>query len=179
MNHALLDHHDAIAWDMDGTLIDGPNASVFRRYIKANQHKRHLIVTFRDPHWAQEVYSELFPYGVLEHHIHGVSACPQEFYRAYTDARFDAAEWVRHAPKSYDEARALCRGPLRNFEHANAYLHWKGEEAKRLGCTVLVDDMEHLVIAGCTKHGVAFVDAFDERFGRPDLKRGWIDDDQL
>lgn len=159
---------------MDGTLIDGPNSSFFRRYIAANRNKRHHIVTFRDPNWAQEVYDELDYYGIPHDHIAGVSSCPQEFYRAYSVARFDAAEWVKHAPKTYEEAERLCRGTLIDFDHANSYLHWKGEEAKRLGATVLVDDMEHLVVAGCSKHGVTFVDAFDKRFGHPDRGQDWM-----
>lgn len=43
----ILKDHQIICWDIDNTLINGPNSSLFRQWIKSNPDKEHHIVTFR------------------------------------------------------------------------------------------------------------------------------------
>lgn len=140
-SHPLLDDHVSIGWDIDGTLIDGPNADFFRRYILANPDKEHHLITFRDPVWAERVYEELRPYGIERDHIHSLNPCPQDLYIAYA-TRKSFLDWAK----------------------CEAYLHWKGQMAKELGCTVLIDDMATQVIRGCEKHGIVYIDAWADDF---------------
>jgi phosphoglycolate phosphatase-like HAD superfamily hydrolase len=142
MNHPLLDPHEIIAWDIDGTLVNGPNSHFFREYIRAHPQKQHHIVTFRTPRpWAEDVFRELAPFGITREMIAGVHNVADELYHAYAQRRtFEQPEKVA------------------------AYLNYKGAKAKELGATVLVDDMADQVIQGCEAHSIVFVDAFDEGF---------------
>lgn len=137
MKNDLLDPHQSIAWDADGTIASGPNARFFCNYIIAHPEKQHHIVTFRDPIWAKQVYQELLSnYGVPAHHISSVNACPQHLEAAYSIRKL-----------FYDQSGV------------EAYIHWKGMTAKELGCTVLIDDMESAVLSGCQKYGITFLHA--------------------
>lgn len=149
---------------MDGTLIEGPNARFFRRYIVQNPHKQHHIVTFRDQDWADEIGVELRKAGMPAFDFVSVNACPQHLWEAYTMARFDPDEWLAANPQSAEEALPLCYGYLTNFDHVVEYLNWKGHKAAELGCTVLVDDLMSCVISGCNAHGVTYVDAHSLEF---------------
>lgn len=136
MNHPVLDLHDSIAWDLDGTILDGRNAKFFRDYIVAHPEKKHHIVTFRDPAGALLGGLALGRLGVGPELIMTINGCPLEVYGAWGTRR-----------KLFDQ------------EAVNLYLEWKGKKAAEHGCTVLVDDMPSQVVRGCNKHGVAFYDS--------------------
>ena len=146
MNHSDLDSHQIIAWDMDGTLVDGPNAAFFRKYILANPQKEHHIVTFRtgpsqaglEQTWAQDAIDELESYGVPRGTIKAVHSVPDNLFAAYANSR------------------TLLVG-----EELDQFMCWKGKTAKSFGATVLVDDMEMMVIKGCDLHDVDFVHSHD------------------
>lgn len=147
--HALLNSHQTIAWDMDGTLVDGPNSTFFRQYITATPHKTHHIVTFRDQKWANRIPDELTMVGFDTKHIVKIHPCPSELWLAYV---------TRDRTPVGHPSLAL----------ADEYLHWKGKVAKKLGCTVLIDDMVDHVIKGCIFYGVEFQDANNPSFSRRD-----------
>lgn len=137
MGH-ILDGHDVIAWDMDGTLIDGSHSAVFRDYIAARTDKIHHVVTFRTPRrWVEEVYEELEGYGVSRDRLAGVHGVPLRLYEAY----------VRKDPVLTGE-----------------FVRWKGLKARKIGASVLIDDMSELVVPGCVEHGIRFLHAEDPRF---------------
>lgn len=137
MSHPLLDHHTNIAWDIDGTLINGPNSSMFRQYIINHPEKTHYLVTFRDFDWAQQAYQELAPHGISREMIAGIMDCPHK----------------------------LQDGSPNSLAY---YMEWKGKVSAEIGCTVLVDDMDYMVMSGCLAHGVTFVHSHDPAFGHPD-----------
>lgn len=143
MVNILLDDHHKIAWDVDGTLVAGHNSDYFCRYILANPHKEHHLVTFRTPRsWAELALEELESQGVPQSLIAGVHSVPDDLYRAFA-------------------MRAIIETPQ---EEVDRYREWKALTAKTLGCTVLVDDMGDIVADGCTKHGICFIDALKLRF---------------
>lgn len=152
MNCPQLDCHDIIAWDMDGTLVNGPNAAFFRAYILAHPEKQHHIVTFRTgpaqqdfavKFWHEECVYELHHHGVPHGTIRAVHSCPDDLYHAYAQSR-----------------------SFYNPEKTQAFMEWKGMKAAEFGATVLVDDMAALVVEGCTKYGIAYVDAYDPCFSQ-------------
>lgn len=137
MQDEHLDPHAVIAWDMDGTLIDGPNGAYFCQYIVANPQKQHHIVTFRTPRaWAEFSPFELAPYGITRSMIAGIHNVPDELYHAYAQ-------------------RLTFFQP----EKVEAYFEWKGLKSKEIGATVLVDDMPNHVLPGCQKYGITYVDS--------------------
>jgi FMN phosphatase YigB (HAD superfamily) len=142
MRNSILDNHKTIAWDIDETLVNGPNSRFFRDYIRSNPDKIHHLVTFRTPRsWAEEALDQLRDHGLDPALITGVSSVPVDLFTAFA-GRHDCPDH-----------------PL-----LDDFAHWKGMEAARLGCTVLVDDMEDFVIRGCNRHGVTFVHAHHECF---------------
>lgn len=154
MFHPLLHKHEKIAWDMDGTLVDGLNSAFFRKYVTANKEKKHYIITFRDKKWADRIPSELAKSGLDTKNFVSIHPCPSYL-------------WLAYATRD----RTPVGHP--SLQLAHDYLHWKGRTAKKLGCTVLIDDMVDQVIKGCIFHEVEFYDANNEAFsGRNNILAG-------
>ena len=155
MKHEVLDRHQKIAWDMDGTLVDGPNARFFRDYIAAHPEKDHHVVTFRNRSWANDIWEELESWGFDAHaHIKSIENCPEEIHDCYMiNWRMDGAENRRRHREGPHFTRAEFDDLVRQFPL------WKGLRAKEIGCTLLVDDMPSWVVAGCEEHGVEFFHA--------------------
>jgi hypothetical protein len=152
LSHPLLDPHQVIAWDMDGTLVDGPNAEFFRAYILAHPEKEHHIVTFRTgpaqrfedvEFWHEECVFELLHHGVPHGTIKQIHAMPDHLYHAWAQRR------------SFIQEAEVAK-----------FLDWKGATAAAIGATVMVDDMPGMVKKGCEKSGVTFIDAHSKVFSR-------------
>jgi hypothetical protein len=140
MDIPLLDSHDVIAWDLDGTLVGGDNARLLCAYIVAHPEKTHHFITFRTPReWAEDIFRELHPRGIVRPMIASLQSVPDALYLAYAQ-----------------ENSGLIKP-----EDVAAFYEWKGMRAAELGCTALVDDMRALVIRGCELHGVLYIDAND------------------
>lgn len=135
MIHPILDAHHKIAWDIDGTLFEGVNSAFFCAYIMAHPEKEHHLVTFRDQRWALSAHDDLLG-AVDPDFIKAIHACPQRLYHGYA-----------------------TRDPIYGIDAASDFVEWKGMRANQLGCTLLVDDMAALVEPGCTRYGVAFLNA--------------------
>jgi hypothetical protein len=144
-----LDLHQKIGWDMDGTLIQGPNADLFRAYIVAHPEKRHHVITFRDREWAKVIHHELALVGLDPALIASVENCPEPLHDMFMLSR----EPGNVVPKVVAD-RAV-----------HGFLRWKGRRAGELGCTILVDDMTEWVVLGCQENGVTFLDANVELVG--------------
>jgi FMN phosphatase YigB (HAD superfamily) len=154
--HPILDQHDTIAWDFDGTLVDGPNSAYFRSYISLNPQKRHHIITFRNRAWANTCWAELRIHGLdSKTFIRSVESCPEHFHDCY--------HVRRNTPPEYHEVfKEQHNYSSKQFnEYADSYSLWKAERASQIGCTILVDDMPQNVLPGCERHGIVFYHAHD------------------
>jgi hypothetical protein len=142
--HPLLDDHAAIAWDLDGTLVDGPRQVFLGAYLRGRRDKRHHLATFRRSSRLGEVAAALAGVGLGMDLFAGVHFCPDRLRDAF-DVGGDPAL-------------------VREFRR------WKGRVAAEHGCTVLVDDDADLVGDGCRLHAVVHVDSWSSRFPmlRPD-----------
>lgn len=154
----ILEKHDRIAWDFDGTLVDGPMSAHFCDFIRLNPQKEHHIVTFRDLGMARTIPVEIEAYGLTVDAFKGIHTCPPKYWRAFTIARVNPHNWL--AAHASGQLPASLADP-----DIGRYLFFKGRKAKELGCTVLVDDMADLVAAGCRHHGIEFIDVAE--FGQP------------
>lgn len=143
-----LDNHDFIGWDFDGTLIDNDFSEEMHAYIIANPQKTHMIVTFRDPDWAEEVWDDLkqYPGAPTRRYFKGVLAISNKLVENFAVDKH-----------SIRTGKPLPRG-------VSDYLEWKGRACSENGLTVLVDDLEDMVIHGCRRYGVHYVDS--KRMGR-------------
>lgn len=138
LGHPLLDGHAAIAWDLDGTLVDGPKQAFLGAYLADRRDKRHHLVTFRRSTQREVVAACLAAVGLGLHLFEAVHFCPDALRDAY-DGRGD---------------QSLVR----------EFRQWKGRAAAEAGCTVLVDDDADLVGDGCRIFGVVHVDSWSKDF---------------
>lgn len=138
-----LEPHQNLAWDFDGTLVQGPNSDLFRTYIAAHPEKRHHVITFRDREWASVIHHELGALGLDPKLIVSVENCPEPLHDTFQLSRVAGS--------------CISKAVAARAEHG--FLRWKGHRARELGCTILVDDMAEWVVTGCQENGVAFLDA--------------------
>ena len=156
MNHPVLDLHDNIGWDMDQTLIKGPNSEFFRDYIMAHPEKTHRIITFRDRSWASRAYGELEGYGLIGARtlISSIENCPENWHDFYMIATMPHYAVER---KQYLDSGRVTQEFLDDCVHN--FLRFKGSRCKEVGCTVLVDDLPNWVMPGVNENDIAFVHA--------------------
>lgn len=158
MFHPILDKHDAIAWDMDGTLSDevhrAPNAKFFLAYIAAHPEKRHHIITFRNRSWADQIWGSLSALGINVSLVRSVESCPEIVHDC-----FQISQKYGNRPDYYMSASELTHDEF--AKHVARFTKWKAERAKQIGCTILVDDIADWVVDGCEHHGVEFLHAHD------------------
>lgn len=156
MNHPILDLHDNIGWDMDKTLVKGPNSEFFREYIMAHPQKTHRIITFRDRDWASRAYDELEYHGLRDARrlISSIENCPEQWHDYYMIATYPHYAGRRDF--------LLATGQItQEFlnECVHNFLRFKGSRCKEMGCTVLVDDLPEWVMHGVNDHAIDFVHA--------------------
>lgn len=154
MSFSILDRHDAIGWDFDGTLIRHTRSEAMHAYILANPHKKHVIVTFRTFGWQDRVWqhlAEIYPRAPARALFQGVVGIEQEKFFAV-----ESEDDPRIALHRQHDALRTIDGKIYITE-IEPYVHWKGEVCRQRGLSVLVDDMRDLVLPGCRKHGIDYI----------------------
>lgn len=139
-SHPVLDAHGAIAWDIDGTLVDNVNSAFMRDYILARRDVRHHVVTHRLARYAADTEAMLARNGLPRALFAGIHYCPEPYREAYEHGGDPALAALFHA--------------------------WKGAAAAEHGCGILVDDRPDLCESGCAAVGVAFLNSWSRTFPR-------------
>jgi len=143
-------HHERIGIDFDGTLVDyGEASALLREFILAyHERKDFYIVTFRTGQYMIDQIWEILENEkpVLTHsHFCGVLHPEESVY----------LNWAR-------DQRARMRREL-SGPPTEAELTWrdfKGKACDKVGITVMIDDMEEDVRAGCARRGIKFVNTY-------------------
>jgi len=153
--HPILRKHSIIAWDMDQTLVNGPNSAYFLDYIRRHPEKKHNIITFRNKSWANMIWAELEKVGFDAHkHISAIYNCPEDIHDSFMVKSSGMIEINR-----FMQSRSMSLGDFdKNVEF---FPLWKGFQCKKIGATVIIDDMPDFVVQGCEKYDVEFVNALD------------------
>lgn len=142
----MLDKHQKLAIDFDKTLIQHPNSKGLQQYIVKNSHRKDFfIITFRTGVDFTNLWLDLDlckETNISKHHFKGAFGIPD-----WIEEEYYITQLVRYANFGTKQ-RNHCE---------ERYLLWKGYQAKKLGCTVLVDDMTDRVIKGCVKYNVEYV----------------------
>lgn len=128
-----LDRHDIIAVDFDGTLVDNPGSIHLWKYIRDNHERKQFhIVTFRFKHDA-------------DHCLPILNLLSKRTGIAPTAEMFRSVEYrpVLNESDSYD----------------NLPQEFKALVCKRIGATVIIDDLVDVIGEHCDRHGVEVVDA--------------------
>ena len=154
--HPVLDKHSIIAWDMDNTLINGPNSDYFRDYILRHPEKSHHIITFRNKTWADMIWGELGRIGFdARTHISAIHNCPEDIHDS-----FMVTGSGNIAILNFMHSRRM---EMQDFErNITAFPLWKGFKCKQIGASIIIDDMPDFVIPGCSKYDIEFVNALDQ-----------------
>lgn len=153
--HPIINKHSSIAWDMDHTLVNGPNSAYFLDYIRSHPEKTHNIITFRDNSWANMILSELAQVGFdARTHISAIYNCPEDIHDSFMVKSNEITEIFQ-----FMQSRSMSS---ENFDkNVQLFPLWKGFKCKNIGATVLIDDMPELVLPGCEKYGIEYVNALD------------------
>jgi hypothetical protein len=158
-----LANHQKIALDFDGTLIDGVSSLAIAAYVNQHPDKSFYIVTFRTPKQSQTIPTELANVGLSVQQFSKIIPMSERLVFDFDeDQRFrrnSSLPSMDHVSKD-----ALLPGEYK-------LVHWKGFIARKLGATVLVDDMPELVTHGCKQFGVEFVDAKQIHTSMPESRR--------
>lgn len=159
----LASHMD-IAWDVDGTLVGHPAASLLHRFIRATPHINHLIVTFRNERRHGT------PWGPLGRYGDGPG--PASFSR------------VVYLPDAMQKTRELARegrgrsrwSALRRWLRAPddpEFRAWKAVVCRQHGVTALVDDLTRVVASDCDRHGIELFHPSDFLPDTAPKRTGW------
>lgn len=150
----ILDNHKNIAVDIDETLINGGLASLkIQKYILENNfEKNFFLITFRTGTYVDTVWQDIAYENdeIIPAMFKGLYSIPGDIRDAY--AKFN---WYKRMNFIHDPEIEARMEELE--ELANQYTLWKGFQAKKLNCTILIDDLREMVINGCNKYGVTYV----------------------
>lgn len=145
MNFHLLDQHEAIGWDFDGTLWNHQRASLMWDYIKSHPEKKHYIVTFRSgwrngKRWAED-------------------GCWDDLIRCGSELTADHfVEIINMDDETFDLHGARISPGGIYLDVSDTYKEWKGLACSQNGITVLIDDNPDHTLSGCFLYGVCYVD---------------------
>lgn len=147
----MLNEHKNIAIDVDDTLIgDGLVSLKIQNYIIKNyKNKNFYLITFRTGTWLTDVWIDIAQENdqIDDRMFKGIYGIPYELRAAYEKYVWHKRMNFNHDPEIEDKMDELVIPALE-------YLEWKGYQAHKLGCTVLVDDMTDMVKRGCDKYNV-------------------------
>lgn len=146
-----LKRHRKIAFDLDGTLIDGVASREIAEFIRDHPDKTYYIVTFRIPEQCLHLNDELTQVGLKRSDFREVVPMAKRFVMEFENDRAQRRFAHLPPPKTVDH---MLPGERR-------YVHWKGFVCSKLGATVLIDDMPELSAPGCKQHNIALEDPFD------------------
>jgi len=159
-----LDNHAVIGWDFDLTLHQGPHSTLFRQYIIDNPEKEHHIITFRDNHTVADIPYYLSQYGYADGVFKTTTNLENSnWYMAYINVEFELDVTVLEPGETRltyaTELAKVTNDDL--WQQAADLMGWKAKVAKKMGCTILVDDLVEMVADGCKQQGIKLLNAIN------------------
>ena len=174
---SVLDRHQTIGWDVDSTLIKGPNSKHFQRYIVETPMKAHHIVTFRTGDFlgclptSIDVEREVKGFDLnLFDGIHGIP--DERFARGFCTERFVPTYMLKHEdvlhvdPDMFEGSFGFAKDVYLSDHHA--CFSFKAETCKKIGASVLIDDMVEDQKVYCRDAGIMLFDAIKREMATPD-----------
>ncbi len=168
VRHQVLDKHLTIAWDLDQTLIGGPQSWFWRRWIRDN-YKAHKfwIMTFRSANDANRIWDDL-------------TSCRDpldpnwfEGIRIVDPVLWDAWIYLREPLQDLDHESKLTPALQELIKQRKleidliisinrAIRAWKAIECRKHNCTLLVEDRESFCKPYCDALGIQFLNALTD-----------------
>ena len=138
-----LQQYKKIGWDFDGTLYGHDSSPAIWDFISTNPYgQEHYIVTHRSHGLEKQMFWQLESIG-----SHLSAGDFVDIFNV-SDTMFE----IYSNAKSIIMPEDLANDP---------YVEWKGLTCFQHGIEVMVDDDPSMVIPGCQKHGIAFIDVDD------------------
>lgn len=151
-----LPHHDVVGLDIDETLINGRYSHELLEWCRTTTSQLHVI-TFRTNSYG--AIRDLQEWGYDMDWFTSLTVMPVDLSIRYDKALY----WVRLS--TYRQDKAIRRGEITARDLINfradiqEYREWKGKTCHSRSATVLVDDMAVMVLPGCRKYNVEFLQA--------------------
>lgn len=153
----VFQSHKNIGVDIDDTLIgDNYYKHVLQKFIiDYHLEKNFYLITFRLGYWVDNAFADIAEDNddIKPKMFKGIWSVPQDLSDGYRKYRFHLKN--KHMWERYDDEELAHLEELENLH--KQYHEWKGQQAKKLGCTILIDDMIELVKPGCDKYGVKLI----------------------
>ncbi len=155
-----LDSHQKIGVDIDGTLINGFMSRLLQQYIKENHSTKEFhLITFRDNEQIKTLWMEFYKVGIEMHWFKSFHNLEEDLNKQWLK-NCDKVAHIKSNQKKLDRAlnhhKISKEDYIKTFDDIN---HFKAKICLKLGCTILIDDMEELVIGGCEFHKIDFLNA--------------------
>ncbi len=162
-HHSKLNAHTAIGVDIDHTLINGPCSLFLQQWVREHYETIDLhLVTFRHGADFEYIRQDVEETGLQLDMFKGIHGIPQEtsvpfwllMQKVGERGRVHETKWLRslaYHKSSVEEYETLYTGVSM----------WKGMKCNELGLTALIDDLDTMVLPGCTAHGVEFINALN------------------
>lgn len=131
MHIEILDQHQKLGIDFDGTLVGHPRSHILQKYIVDHPEKDFHIITFRcgqmerNLRWDLQDSVELTGSGLRLDHFKTIECCPKLIF----------------------ERREV-------FDDGREFYGWKAKRCAELGLTILVDDMHGHISPYCHELGI-------------------------
>lgn len=166
ISHAVLDQHTAIAWDMDDTLINGPQSWFWRRWIQSNHaNRKFCILTYRTAH-IDSVWQELEQCTdpVSPEWFQSVIAIPKILWSEWSSfpsllREIDTEEKMTPILIDYVRSKYSYLNIRYMIEVNRAVRSWKAVECKQRGYSLLVEDREQFCKPYCDLLKIKFLNA--------------------
>lgn len=162
-HHAKLNAHKAIGVDIDHTLINGPNSFFLQRWVEEHYQEIDLhLVTFRTGLDYSMIERDIAFFGMRLDMFKGVHGIPEEISSPFWSLMQKVGERGKVHEKKWLRTLEFHKVTTTMYDELyNGVSVWKGMKCKELGLTALIDDLETMVLPGCTLHGVEFINALN------------------
>lgn len=163
--HEVLRRHLTQAWDLDGTLINGPRSWFWRRWIRDNhQYHKFWILTFRRPQDTITIWDELHNCRdpLNPEWFEGIRNIEPVLWSAWVELHGGLQD-LDHETKITSTHESIIRSRNLNANRIisinRAMRAWKATECKKLRCTVLIEDRETFCKSYCQGLGIEFINS--------------------
>lgn len=150
-----LDNHQSIGVDIDQTLLEHPKSPILQNYIREHQEKTFILITFRFGRLAESIWPDVAMVNLGKEHF-------TSMYNLKKDQFLDWETYERllrvRNPKKLERIIANENLDVEFLKSRHQeLLEWKAMICEGTGCTILLDDMEELVIEGCKKYNIKYM----------------------
>lgn len=162
MFHILRDHM-SIGWDIDETLINGPNSRKFQQFVVNNPQISHNLVTFRnDKEDIDNIANDLMSMDIGFHIglFDELRTVPLSIVEKYNEVHAHFKTKKEYTSKKAIRILEYHKTTQEEVEKIIKDMHeWKSLACLEIGSTILVDDIYDDQKDHCDRNGIIILDS--------------------